>query len=212
MKFDVKMPEVGESISEVVLARWLKKDGEVVDVDDLLCEIESDKASFEIPAEQSGVISIKVSEGETIPVGSLIAEIRADGQSSPEAKTTAPVKEAKPSSAKSPDAEKDQKIKISPVAANILVEAGLSADSVSGSGPGGRITKEDAVKAVEDIKTREKEAPALAKEEESKPAVSPPSDSPQRHQCRQRVFPRQIRDHPRSPASGRPDHTESPHP
>jgi 2-oxoglutarate dehydrogenase E2 component (dihydrolipoamide succinyltransferase) len=193
MKFDVKVPEVGESISEVVLAKWLKKDGEVVDVDDLLCEIESDKASFEIPAEQSGVLSLKVSEGDTVPVGSLIAEIQPDGKSSSETKTSAPVEKAKSAPVESTDGENDKKIKISPVAANILVEAGLTADRVSGSGPGGRITKEDAIKAVEDFKTREKEAPAPAKAaapkegKETAAAVSTPSVSPQRQVRRERL-------------------------
>lgn len=184
--FQIKVPEVGESITEVTIARWLKKDGESVEADDLIVEIESDKASFEIPAEQSGVISLKVSEGDTVPVGSLIAEIKPDGQTSAEAETksAAPVKEVKPSLAESTDGEKDKKIKISPVAANILVEAGLKAESVSGSGPGGRITKEDAVKAVENLKTREKEAPSPKKEDKSVPAVS---ESPDRQVRRERL-------------------------
>lgn len=210
MKFDVKIPEVGESISEVVLAKWLKKDGEVVEVDDLLCEIESDKASFEIPAEQAGAVKHMAKEGDTVAVGGVIAQI--DGDAAPESskaeekksvsaipakdektETSAPAEKAKPSPAKSPDSEKDKKIKVSPVAANILVKAGLTADSVSGSGPGGRVTKEDAVKAVEDLKTREKEAPspdkaaAPEKKEKPAPAVSQPSESPDRQVRRERL-------------------------
>jgi 2-oxoglutarate dehydrogenase E2 component (dihydrolipoamide succinyltransferase) len=173
MKQEVKIPTVGESISEVVLAKWLKKDGDFVETDELLCEIESDKASFEIPAEHSGTVKLHVKEGETAPVGSVIAEIQGDGETprdekARDEKAPAPEKEDEEVSPGSTDG----KIKVSPVAANILTEAGLRAEEVRGSGPGGRITKEDARKAVENREKQEKEAPAPVKSEETGSAVT----------------------------------------
>lgn len=214
MKFEVKIPSVGESISEVVLARWLKQDGETVAVDDLLCEIESDKASFEIPAEHAGVIKTLAQEGDTIQVGAIIAHIDGDGAAQVAAKAKpaetaaapppAPAREtAKPSAAPAepspaPAAARDgkeEKINISPVAANILAEAGLTAAQVAGSGPGGRITKEDALKAAQQAPARTKEVSAPpAPREAAPPAAAPapaaqaaPAASPTRPERRERL-------------------------
>ncbi|RMG23421.1 MAG: dihydrolipoamide succinyltransferase, partial [Methanobacteriota archaeon] len=71
MAIQVKVPAVGESITEVTVAEWLKKDGEYVNADDLICEIESDKASFEIPAEHAGILHHKVEEGAVVEVGGI---------------------------------------------------------------------------------------------------------------------------------------------
>ena len=75
MSLEVKVPAVGESISEVTIAQWLKKDGEYVEEDEVLCELESDKATFELNAESSGILKIVVEEGETIEIGTKICEI-----------------------------------------------------------------------------------------------------------------------------------------
>lgn len=214
MKFEVKIPAVGESISEVVLARWLKHDGDAVEVDDLLCEIESDKASFEIPAEHAGVIKTLAKEGDAIQVGAIIAHIDGDGvaQAAGKAKpaetaatpppaparetaqpTAAPVEQSEaPATAR--DGRQEERIKISPVAANILIEAGLSAEQVAGSGPGGRITKEDALKAAQQAPARTKEVPAPPTPRETSPAAAPgpaaqaePASSPARPERRERL-------------------------
>lgn len=196
MKFEVKIPSVGESISEVVLARWLKHDGEAVEVDDLLCEIESDKASFEIPAEHAGVIRTLAKEGDTIQVGTVIAHIDGDGVPQAAVKvqraeevTAPPAPEsAQPAvppaappvvPAAAGDGRKEEKIKISPVAANILAEAGLTAEQVAGSGPGGRITKEDALKAAQQAPARAKEVTAPPTLRETAPAAAAPGPATQ---------------------------------
>src|ERR1039457_2622302 len=75
MEIEIKIPSVGESITEVTLAQWVKKDGDMVQQDEVICEIESDKASFELNAEQPGVLKTFVKEGDTVAVGTKIASI-----------------------------------------------------------------------------------------------------------------------------------------
>ncbi len=140
------VPAVGESINEVILASWLKGNGDTVTSADLVCEIESDKASFEIPAEHSGVLKHLVSEGATLEIGAAIAEISVtEGASAGAATATSAAPAAAVSSSPVDD---DGQPRISPVAAKILAEAGISPASVTGTGPGNRITKDDARDAV----------------------------------------------------------------
>src|SRR6476469_9838513 len=80
MALEIKIPAVGESITEVTIAKWLKKDGEAVKRDEVIAELESDKATFELPAEADGVLKIRVAEGETIGIGTVIADL--DGAAS----------------------------------------------------------------------------------------------------------------------------------
>ncbi|MEO1052128.1 MAG: 2-oxoglutarate dehydrogenase complex dihydrolipoyllysine-residue succinyltransferase [Bacteroidota bacterium] len=80
MSFEIKIPELGESITEVTIAVWLKKDGDYVELDEAIAEVETDKATQELPAEAAGVLSIKVSEGESVGVGTIIAEIDTDAK------------------------------------------------------------------------------------------------------------------------------------
>ena len=80
MSLEIKVPSVGESVNEVTIAQWLKKEGEYVEMDEVLCELESDKATFELNAEDSGVLHIKAQEGETFDVGAVIAEIDVDAE------------------------------------------------------------------------------------------------------------------------------------
>src|SRR5688572_3075828 len=79
MPLEVKIPEVGESITEVTIANWLVKDGDVVEIDQPLCEIDSDKATFEVPAEAGGTVKIIAKAGDTIKVGDVIATIDSAG-------------------------------------------------------------------------------------------------------------------------------------
>src|SRR3712207_6574233 len=97
MSLDIKVPSVGESITEVTIANWHKKDGDSVNVDDVLCELESDKATFELNAESAGILRIVAREGETVPIGGLICRIE-DGNGVATAHGTAPApkKAAKP--------------------------------------------------------------------------------------------------------------------
>jgi len=180
--FTIVVPTVGESITEVTLSQWLKADGETVQPDELLCEIESDKASFEIPAENGGVLKQLVKEGETIEVGTAIAEITGDGVSAIDSavQTTSGVAAPPNTGSKTSANGADHHPKISPVAQNILNEAGISAETVHGSGPGGRITKDDAKRAVENIgKPQPAEAtPVTDTSKTTAPAVPSPAPQP----------------------------------
>ena len=99
MAFEMKIPSVGESITEVTIAGWLKADGDYVELDEILVELETDKATQEFPAEQSGILKILVEEGETVEIGAVIAtiEVSEKGAAAP-ATESAPVAEAPASS------------------------------------------------------------------------------------------------------------------
>ena len=139
---EMKVPAVGESITEVTISTWLKKDGDLVKLDEVIAEVESDKATFELPAEANGILRIVAKEKDTLPIGGLICriEITEDAPAS-QASVAAPVV-AQTSADKSYAAGHP-----SPAAAKILDEKGIPAGQVQGTGVGGRITKDDAVKA-----------------------------------------------------------------
>src|SRR6187431_1343985 len=80
MALQIKVPAVGESITEVTIANWLKKDGDAVQLDEVIAELESDKATFELTAQSAGVLKIVKQQGETVPIGEVICEIDANGQ------------------------------------------------------------------------------------------------------------------------------------
>lgn len=142
---EMKVPAVGESITEVTISTWLKKDGDFVKLDEVIAEVESDKATFELPAEANGILRIVAQEKTTLPIGGLICKIEVmDGAPAGETKTSAPA--AVTSSPTSTD-KSYASGHPSPAAAKILDEKGVAATQVAGSGVGGRITKEDAVKA-----------------------------------------------------------------
>lgn len=139
--YEMKVPAVGESITEVTIASWSKKDGDHVEVDEILCELESDKATFELPAEAAGTLKIVGKEGETLSIGALICTIETGAGSvatAPAVSTPSPAAETEKASV-----EKH----VSPVAAKILAEKGIDVKDVSGSGSGGRVMKDDALKA-----------------------------------------------------------------
>jgi 2-oxoglutarate dehydrogenase E2 component (dihydrolipoamide succinyltransferase) len=142
--FDVKIPTVGESITEVTIASWNKKNGDLVNLNDILCEIESDKATFELPAEVSGILQIKVEKGATIEIGTSIASILVgSGQASIDVQPT-----AVQSAANAPVQDNLKGTNsVTPLAAAILADKGINPSQVSGSGEGGKVTKEDALKA-----------------------------------------------------------------
>jgi len=183
MEHEIQVPEVGESVSEVVVGEWLKQDGDYVEVDEPICEIESDKASFEVPAEKAGVLHPKAEEGDTLAVGEVLAVIDTDQEKSgkseeaakkgakeeeeeteTEEKVEAPEREEEKEEVTRSEDEKDD-VKISPVAQNILSEAGIPPSDVKGSGIGGKVTKSDAQKAVETQKQTKAKPQAEAKTE-----------------------------------------------
>jgi len=140
---EMKVPAVGESITEVTISTWLKKDGEFVQTDDIIAEVESDKATFELPAEATGILRIVAKEKDTLPIGGLICKIEIT-----EGSPTAPSASSKPAMTATGTSDRAYASgHPSPAAAKILDEKGVAASQVQGSGVGGRITKEDAVKA-----------------------------------------------------------------
>jgi 2-oxoglutarate dehydrogenase E2 component (dihydrolipoamide succinyltransferase) len=189
MAIELKVPEVGESITEVMIGVWKKQEGDVVAVDESIVEIESDKATVELPAPASGtIIRVLKASGEKAVVGEVIGILEPAGVAAPAAapvspqptvgikysdgKTTIgsvqpPVAPAIPSSAMPSSAIPSSAIpsRVMPAAARVLGEAGVPAAGVAGTGPGGRITKVDAVAATV------KPAP---------PAVKPPVSAPPR--------------------------------
>ncbi len=139
---EMKIPVVGESISEVTIGTWSKKTGDFVAFEELLCEIESDKATFELRAEVAGILETVAKQGDVLPIGGLVCKIKvADG--APAASTTA----AAPQAAASNGNADYAKGHAAPAAAKILAEKGVNPASVSGTGKDGRITKEDAQNA-----------------------------------------------------------------
>lgn len=168
MSLEIKVPSVGESITEVTLAQWLKQDGDYVEMDENIAELESDKATFELPAEKAGILRIIAQEGDTLEIGAVVCTIE-DGDApagsgdAPAKKEEAPAAQAE---SKTAQAEADESPETyaagtaSPAAAKILREKGIDPSTIKGTGKDGRITKEDAEKA--------QATPAKA---ESKPAA-----------------------------------------
>lgn len=175
MSLEIKVPTVGESITEVTLAQWLKQDGDYVEMDENIAELESDKATFELPAEKAGILRIVAQEGDTIEIGAVVATIEegdapANAASKPEAETA---KETEPvASAKSEDSASDSYAAgtASPAAAKILREKGIDPSTIKGTGKDGRITKEDAEKA--------QAATAIPKTDSKPAATASPAPAP----------------------------------
>ncbi|MBL7860134.1 MAG: 2-oxoglutarate dehydrogenase complex dihydrolipoyllysine-residue succinyltransferase [Cyclobacteriaceae bacterium] len=139
---EMKVPAVGESITEVTISTWLKKEGDFVKLDEVIAEVESDKATFELPAEATGILRIVAAEKTTLPIGGLICRIEIMEGGAPASTPSTPAVTTAPAGDKTYAAGHP-----SPAAAKILEEKGISTSQVSGTGVGGRITKEDATKA-----------------------------------------------------------------
>lgn len=145
---ELKIPNLGESISSVTFSKWLKPDGSVVALDEPLCEIETEKANQELSADSAGKLIWVAKEGEDLPIGALFAKIDTDMASS-SSSSSAPVQEAAVALEITPGSSNYATGTPSPAAAKILSEADIQPSSVSGTGRDGRITKEDAVKAAQ---------------------------------------------------------------
>jgi 2-oxoglutarate dehydrogenase E2 component (dihydrolipoamide succinyltransferase) len=147
MVLEIKIPPVGESIAEVTLSRWIKNDGDFVEMDEVIAELESDKATFELTAEQSGVLKTITPEGETIPIGTIVCTI--DTASAKPAKKSSSVSTVDVEEVVTPTSEKENYAKghPSPAASKILSEKDIDPAQVKGTGKDGRITKEDASSA-----------------------------------------------------------------
>jgi 2-oxoglutarate dehydrogenase E2 component (dihydrolipoamide succinyltransferase) len=155
MILEMKVPSPGESISEVEIAEWLVKDGDYVKKDQTIAEVDSDKATLDLPAEESGVITLKANEGDAVEVGAVVCLIDTSAKV-PVSDKTKPVEKVVEKIIQKQSEPIESKIEESsfasgtpsPAAAKILSEKNISASNISGSGRGGRITKEDALKAL----------------------------------------------------------------
>jgi 2-oxoglutarate dehydrogenase E2 component (dihydrolipoamide succinyltransferase) len=155
MILEMKVPSPGESIKEVEIATWLVKDGDYVEKDQAIAEVDSDKATLELPAEASGIITLKAEEGDAVAVGAVVCLI---DTSAAKPSGAAPVAEAKPAAVEAPKAapvaEKTYATQApSPAARKILDEKNIQPSDIVGTGKGGRITKEDAVNATASMGT-----------------------------------------------------------
>ncbi|WP_103326536.1 2-oxoglutarate dehydrogenase complex dihydrolipoyllysine-residue succinyltransferase [Bacteroidetes bacterium endosymbiont of Geopemphigus sp.] len=155
MILEMKVPSPGESITEVEIASWLVKDGDYVSKEQAIAEVDSDKATLELPAEQSGVITLKAKEGDTLQVGQVVCLINTSVRSPENTKESMGVSilkkqeetKMKISTDRTPEVFVVKNI-ASPAAKKILAEKNISFQQIIGSGRQGRITKEDAIKAV----------------------------------------------------------------
>lgn len=158
MILEMKVPSPGESITEVEIATWLVKDGDYVEKDQAIAEVDSDKATLELPAEASGIITLKAEEGDAVAVGQVVCHIDTDA-AKPDGATAAPAVEKAPEVKKeevkaAPVAEKTYATGTpSPAAKKILDEKNISPSDIVGTGKGGRITTEDAANAVPSMGT-----------------------------------------------------------
>ena len=167
MASEIRVPTLGESVTEATIAQWYKKPGDAVAMDEPLCELETDKVTIEVPAQTAGVLAeVVVNEGETVEVGALLGSIgEGDGRAvsaaaeaaavpTPEAaieaasKTeTAPATEAAPMTAAPAGSKPVDTSALSPAARRVVEEHGLDPAQITGTGKDGRLTKEDALKA-----------------------------------------------------------------
>jgi 2-oxoglutarate dehydrogenase E2 component (dihydrolipoamide succinyltransferase) len=189
VKFEIKIPAVGESITEATIASWNKKDGDMVNRDEVLLTLETDKASVEVVAENAGKLSIKVKEGQTIAIGSVVGEIDGDGKgaaAAPAASTPAAAKPASAPAAATTPAVPPQfaappaaMMNNGPAANKMIQESGMNVSGLTGSGKDGRITKGDIITG--QMKSPAPAAPQASAAKESKPtgpAYVPPVGQP----------------------------------
>ena len=157
MILEMKVPSPGESITEVEIAQWLVAEGDYVEKDQAIAEVDSDKATLELPAEESGTITFKAEEGDAVAVGQVVCLIDTEGKPSGDT-VVSEVSEEK----KKPEAVVEKEVETtktyasgsaSPAAKKILSEKGIQADSIVGTGRDGRVTKQDAVDAVPSMGT-----------------------------------------------------------
>tara|TARA_B100000767_G_scaffold27825_1_gene24169 strand:- start:1549 stop:2808 length:1260 start_codon:yes stop_codon:yes gene_type:complete len=158
---EMKVPSPGESISEVEIADWLVSDGDYVEKDQAIAEVDSDKATLELPAEEAGIITLKAEVGDTVDVGAVVCLIDTDAKApakaaaplpaaaeAPRAEATRAEAAPVPTPAPTPEKESYAKGHPSPAAAKLMTENGVKANQVSGTGKDGRITQHDVVAAM----------------------------------------------------------------
>ena len=152
MSIEIKVPAVGESISEVTLVKWLKNDGEWAERDEVVAELESEKATFEINAEQSGLVKQVAKEGDTLAIGDLVGSIDTDAPA-PAKKEPAPAAEPTKKADVPAETQKESSnpstgVKATPVAAAIIADKKVDSKKITASGSNGRIIKQDVLEAL----------------------------------------------------------------
>ena len=153
MILEMKVPSPGESITEVEIADWLVQDGDYVEKDQAIAEVESDKATLELPAEASGTITLQAEVGDAVAVGAVVCLIDTEAEKPAGTVTTPTVEKKETPTAPKEDTENYAAGAPSPAAKKILDEKGIDVVSIQGTGRNGRITKEDAVQAVPSMGT-----------------------------------------------------------
>ena len=172
MILEMKVPSPGESITEVEIAQWLVADGDYVEKDQAIAEVDSDKATLDLPAEVSGTITLKAEEGDAVEVGQVVCLINTEGKPKM-GQSTPPLVEAPAAEAAAPQSTPvaNQNYAAgtpSPSAKKIIAEKGMDLESILGTGKNGRITKKDALEAVPSMGT----APAGSKRGEEREKLS----------------------------------------
>jgi len=155
MIIEMPVPSPGESISEVEIAQWLVKDGDYVEKDQTIAEVDSDKATLDLPAQESGTITLKAQEGDTVLVGDIVCLIDTSGKKvskkNNDVKPTADTQKENPKVVENKSERKENTSHSgvpSPAARKILDDKGVNYENVKGTGKGGRISKEDALKTL----------------------------------------------------------------
>jgi 2-oxoglutarate dehydrogenase E2 component (dihydrolipoamide succinyltransferase) len=172
MLVELKVPSVGESITEGTLARWLKRDGQAVKQDEPAFELETEKATSEVVAPAAGVLKILVKEGQTVPIGTVVGQIDTAGvpTAAPAPQPAAPKKTASPTTEPTP---------LSPAARRLAEESGVDPKQIQGTGRGGRIIKEDVQTALEKTPTAAPAVPVIPSSPvPSSPVPLPTASSP----------------------------------
>ncbi|KAF0241977.1 MAG: 2-oxoglutarate dehydrogenase E2 component, partial [Chitinophagaceae bacterium] len=148
---EIKVPTVGESINEVTLLKWTKKEGEWVERDEVIAELESEKATFEVNAEKAGILIIVGKEGDTLNIGDVLGKIDTDAAKPAAAEAPVSTKEkevAKPVANEAPVTVVSNDIKATPVASAIIADKKVDAKLITPSGTGGKIMKQDVLEAI----------------------------------------------------------------
>ena len=143
MILEMQIPSPGESISEVEIAQWLVADGEYVEKDQIIAEIDSDKATLELPAEQAGSITLKAEEGDVVQVGQVVCHIDTSAESNSKDKPSKNEKAPQEKAEVEIEVDNSKSDLLSPAARKIADEKNINVNEIKGTGKGGRITKQD---------------------------------------------------------------------
>jgi 2-oxoglutarate dehydrogenase E2 component (dihydrolipoamide succinyltransferase) len=177
MQIELKVPSVGESITEVEIGQWLKNEGEAVSANDNLVVIESEKTTLELPSPAAGAMGkILKRKGETAKVGEVIGYLEQNGAPAAKAEAAPASQPAQGGASQTAPQPEQKEQRVMPAAARVMAEQGIKAENIQGTGPGGRILKEDVLKQVEGL--QKEKGPTPAPQPSPQPAPSAASSKP----------------------------------